>query len=633
MRTRSSWWLPLAALGLATQVHAQTPVPPPQDAAYPGTIILDVDATDLDHRVFRVRERIPVAPGPQVLMFPRWLPGTHGPTGEIDRLAGIQIRSPAGAVIAWQRDAIDPFALRVQVPSDVSTIDVELQHLSPLDSHAGRVVMTREMLNLQWNSMLLYPAGYANPRIVFQASVRLPTGWQQASALPVQQTTADQVTYGPVSLETLVDSPVFAGRYVRRVALDGSGAARPVTLNLVADAPEQLEASEVQLQAHRNLVAQADRLFGARHFDHYDFLLSLSERMGSIGLEHHQSSENGVRPTYFKDWAKGPGARELLPHEYTHSWNGKFRRPADLLTPTYHEPMQGSLLWLYEGQTQYWGRVLAARSGLVTAEQSRHNWAQTAASMEHRAGRIWRNLQDTTQEAAMGARRRTKEWGNWQRGSDYYDESALIWLEADMLIREGTAGKRSLDDFARAFFGVHEGRMQPLAYTFDDIVSTLQAVWPHDWATFLRQRLDSHTNAPLAGLQRAGWRLVYADKPSEFAREERDEPTDDFAYSLGLTLHKDGRPQAVLWGSPAWQAGLSMATQVAAINGRVYKAERMADAVRANLDGKAPLQLLLREGDVYRTVAIDYRDGLRYPRLERLAGTPERLDAGVLMAR
>jgi predicted metalloprotease with PDZ domain len=407
-------------------------------------------------------------------------------------------------------------------------------------------------------------------------------------------------------------------------------------LNLFADATEQLKASDEQIEAHRQLVRQTDLLMGARHFRHYDFLLSLSERMGGIGLEHHESSENGVRPDYFKDWDMGVGPRELLPHEYVHSWNGKFRRPADLATPDFHEPMRNSLLWLYEGQTQYWGRVLAARSGLAEVEQTRDLMARTAAEYSYRAGKLWRNLQDTTHQGTMRSGRRAT-WPDWQRGADYYDESSLIWLDADTLIREKSQGRRSLDDFARLFFGVSPQRIAPLTYTFEDIVAALNQVQAHDWATFLRERLDSHaTAAPLDGLRRAGWRLDWAETPSEWRHNRNQDGqgrSDDFSYSLGLVVRQDGQITQVRWGSPAFEAGMSPALTLVAVQGMAYQGRRLSAAITANKEGKAPLQLLVKEGEQYRTLTLDYREGLRYPRLVRIEGVPEGLDAGVLKAR
>lgn len=625
-----------AALGLAPAV-AQ--VPKAQDRPYPGLMQVHVDATDLDHRVFQVRQRLPVQPGRLTLLHPRYLPGAHGPYGELERVAGLQINAE-GQVLPWVRDTVEPSAFHVEIPKGVRQIEIRHQFLSATSREGGRVVMTREMLNLQWISMVLYPAGHQVDRIQVQADVRLPGGWQQASALRLQPGTpgdAETLRFAPVSLETLMDSPLFAGRHLRRIELDPPGQARPVVLNIVADTPEELQASEAQIEAHRRLVQQADALFASRHFEHYDFLLAISGRLGGIGLEHHQSSENGVRPGYFKDWSRRPGARSLLPHEYAHSWNGKFRRPADLLTPDYHVPMQDSLLWLYEGQTDYWGRVLAVRAGLVSPEQMRDTLAETVAMLSHRAGRVWRNLQDTTNEGAMARSRSESEWSNWQRSADYYPESTLIWLDADTLIREKSAGQRSLDDFARRFFGMQDGRMRPLPYRFEDIVAALNEVQAHDWARFLRERLDSHgPGAPLDGVVRAGWRLDWAEQPSEFQRHQAEDGewrSDDFSYSLGLVLKRDGKVERVLWDSPAFRAGMSRALSVVAVNGLAYTGERLGAAVTANKGGQAPLDLLVREGEQYRHLRMDYREGLRYPRLVRSAGSIERLDAGILQAR
>lgn len=645
-RQKSHWRRTLAAAAavlLSPLAQASepplSPLPAAQDAPYLGPLRLQVDATDLDRRVFQVRQQLPVRPGPLTLYFPQYLPGTHGPYGAIERLAGVQIRAGARE-IPWLRDAADPYALRLEVPAGVDELQLQFQFLTPTTREGGRQLITREMLNLQWNSVLLYPAGHHASALQVQASVRLPAGWQQASALRVAQQRREGETelleFQRVSLETLVDSPLFAGAHLRRVPLEAPGSARPVVLNIVADTPELLrEISEEQLQAHRRLVEQADRLFGARHFAKYDFLLALSDQLGGIGLEHHESSENGVKPGYFRDWAKRAGSRELLPHEYVHSWNGKFRRPLDLWTPHYNLPMRNSLLWLYEGQTQYWGKLLAARSGLVSAEQAREGLAQMAATAAHRAGRVWRSLQDTTVEPSSGRRGAMPDWRNWQRGADYYDEAALVWLDADTLIREKSGGQRSLDDFARAFFGMEDGRVQPLTYRFDDVVEALERIQPHDWRRFLRERLDRHEpQAPLDGLERAGWRLSWAETESPLAHNSDSEwRSDDFAYSLGLYLKRDGQVDGVLWDSPAWSAGLSRAVQLVAVNGTAYKAERLAAAITANKSGQTPIALLLKEGERYRSITLDYRGGLRYPRLSRIEGTPERLDAGVFKAR
>jgi predicted metalloprotease with PDZ domain len=622
-----AWPLMLALL--APLAPAQTPAPVPDDTPSPGTLALQVDATDLDRRIFRVRESVPVAPGPLTLLYPQWLPGNHSPNGVISALAGLQIRA-GGRSVAWRRDPVDMHAFHLDVPAGVSALDLDFQFLSPVNSERGQVVMTPDMLDVSWSSMLLYPAGHLDARIVIQPTLKLPEGWGFGTALETAAQRGAVVEFKPVSVETLIDSPVFAGRQMTRVDLDPQATASgraPVYLSMMADTAGELVVKPEQLAAHRALVTQADRLFGARHFARYEFLLAISDSFGGVGLEHHQSSENGVQTGYFSEWDKAGDEHDQIAHEYVHSWNGKFRRPADLWTPNTNTPMQDSLLWLYEGQTQFWGTVLAARSGLVPIDETLEGLAVSAAWVDGQSGRAWRDLQDTTNAEIITNPRQRGLWNDWQRGSsDYYVEGLLIWLEADMRIREASKGARSLDDFARAFFGVEPGRVAPLLYTFDDVVATLNRVQPMDWAGFLRSRLDSHTSAPLDGLTRAGWRLAWADEPNGaskgFAARRK---FDDFEFSLGITIGKGGRLQSVRWGSPAFDAGLSVATDLLAVDGRAYSVERMKDAITAAKTGTAPIQLLVRDGDLYKTVAITYRGGLRYPKLERIANTDDRL--------
>ena len=626
----------LAALPLPTL--AQTPnLAAPIAARYPGLITLQVDATDLDRKILRVQQTLPAKPGPLTLYFPRWLPGQHSPVGDVTQLAGLKI-SAGGKPVAWLRDPLDTHAFKLNVPAGASVLDIEFQNLSPVGRDGGRITVTREMLNLQWQAVVLYPAGWQAGAITVQPSLTLPAGWKAGTALRPDSEEGSTLRFKPVTLEMLIDSPVFAGRNFRRIELDPPGTPRPVVLNLVADSADKLNPTEAQIEAHRELVRQADKTFGSRHFAHYDFLLALSDELGGIGLEHHQSSENGVRPNYWEAWDKRVGSRELLPHEYTHSWNGKFRRPADLNTPDFNLPMQNSLLWLYEGQTQFWGWVLAARSGLTTAQQARDQLARTAAGYDNQPGRQWRTLQDTTHDAIMSTRRGGKDWVSWQRSSgDYYGEMLLVWLDADSLIREKSGGSKSLDNFATAFFGVKDGEIGPLPYRFEDIVAALNSVVPHDWAGFLRQRLDSNAPpAPLDGLARGGWKLVYAETPSETAKaDEAESRFVDLAYSLGFTVGSprggaptpgsDARIGSVLWGGVAFQAGMAPGATLVAVNNRAYKAELLKLAVTNNKGGLAPIELLLREGDQYRTLRLDYRGGLRFPKLERVEGSDDRL--------
>jgi predicted metalloprotease with PDZ domain len=611
------------------------PIAAPRDIPYPAAIRLNVDATDVDRRIFRVRETIPVRAGePLVLLYPQWLPGNHSPSGPVDKLAGLMIHAN-GARVEWVRDPVDVFAFHVAVPANATSLDVDFQFVSPVDTPEGRIVMTPDMLNLQWNDVTLYPAGYFARQIMMEPSVRLPDGWQFATALETASTTGGLTTFKPVSLDTLVDSPIFAGRYFTRLDLDPGGVV-PVHLDIIADRADLLEVKPEQLEAHRALVQQAYKLYGSHHYNHYDILLALTDHMGGIGLEHHQSSENGAVPAYFTEWDKNADARDLLPHEFTHSWNGKFRRPADLWTPNFNVPMRDSLLWVYEGQTQYWGYVLAARAGLLTKQQTLDALAATAAAYDHRVGREWRALQDTTNDP-IAAMRRALPWPSWERSEDYYSEGQLMWLDADTLIREKSGDRRSLDDFAKAFFGISDGSFVPSTYLFEDVVKALNSVQSYDWETFLRARLDGHgPGAPLDGLTRGGYKLVYTETPSDYfkAAETRRKVTD-LTYSLGMVLGADGRVNGVLWDGPAYKKGMTVGAQIVAVNGTAFDGDRLKSAISdakqrgAISDAKqnaSAIELLVKNSDRFRTVALDYHDGLRYPHLERDGSGPPRLD-------
>lgn len=608
-------------------------VPAPQDLPYVGTLELEVDLGDVAHRVFDVRERIPVAgPGPLTLLYPRWLPGNHGPTGSVQSLAGLVI-SAAGAPaqrIEWQRDELDKFAFHVDVPPGVAALDLRFQFVSPATVEHGRRTVTDELLGLQWEKALLYPAGHYARRIELRAAVRLPAGWDFATAARVASRDGDRVSFEPMSLERLGDSPLYAGRHVRHIELD-TDPRGPVTLHLFADRPSQLDATPAQVEIHRRLVAQARKLFGSRHYRRYDFLLALSESFGGIGLEHHESSENALGPGYFVDWEGTAAGKDLLAHEFVHSWNGKFRRPADLWTPGYDVPMRNGLLWVYEGQTEFWGVVLAARSGLWSEAYARDALAHYAASYDlARAGRQWRNLQDTTDQPII-AYRLPLAYPSWQRSTDYYTEGALLWLDVDTRLRELTRERRSLDDFARAFYSMDDGELGPSTFRFDDVVEALGRLAPgEDWRGFLRDRLDGHgPGGPIGGLERAGWRLVWRDKPSAFTRGvEVEQKRINATFSLGLALTRDGgRIAEVAWGGPAFKAGIAPGSTLVAVNGRAFSADELLEGLRqAQRDGQ-PIELLLRRDDRYSTVKVDWREGPRYPQLERIEGRPDRLGA------
>jgi len=599
-------------------------IPKPLDQPYAGTVQLEVDVTNVEQKIFNMHEVIPVKPGRLTLLYPKWIPGNHSPTGPIALLAGLTL-SANQQPLEWKRDTLDMYAFHVVVPEGVSQIDARYQFLTPIDKAQGRITATSEMLGIQWNTVVLYPAGYYTHGIRFQPTVTLPQGWKFATALELQQQTGNQLRFKPQALDELADSPLMAGRHFKRYDLD-PGAQVPVYLNVFADNDKDLEARPEQLAAHQALVQQAYKLYGSKHYGHYDFLLALSEEFSDIGLEHHQSSENGVKPNYFTEWDKSQPSRDLLPHEYTHSWNGKFRRPADLWTPNYNVPMQNSLLWVYEGQTEYWGFILAARSGILTRAEVMDYFAMTAASFNQVAGRTWRNLQDTTNQPILNYNQ-VGSWGNWQRAVDYYDEGSLIWLDVDTKIRELSNGKRSLNDFARQFVSVQDGQHTPLTYQFSDVVATLNAVQKYDWATYLRSVLDSHgPQAPLAGLTRSGWKLVFTDQQSDYERLtfEANE-LNDFSYSLGFTLDKDAHLVNVAWDSPAFNAQLSNGMTLLAVNGRSYKADSLKTAVTAAKTGAEPIELLFKKNERYLTVRINYHEGLKYPHLVRIEGSKDLL--------
>ncbi|WGM38133.1 peptidase M61 [Caulobacter sp. NIBR1757] len=613
------------ALAQPQPLPFENTIPAARDVPYPGTMKLVVDATDLDRRIMTVKQTIPVAgPGPMVLLYPEWLPGKHAPRGELEKVAGLKITA-GGKTLVWRRDPVEVFALHIDVPAGAKQVELEFQFLSATAGDQGRVVMTREMLNLQWNSTAFYPAGWFTRQIPVEATAILPEGWGYGVALDTAASKGNVHSFKTVSFETLVDSPMFAGRYYRQFDLDPGGRS-PVKLNIVADRPELLEASEEQIRLHRNLVVQADRLFGTRPYDRYDFLLALTDRMGGIGLEHHRSSENGRDPEYFTSWDKNLSNRGLLPHEYTHSWNGKYRRGADLWTPDYATPMRDSLMWVYEGQTQFWGVILTARSGLVTREQALDDLAMTAAAYDHRVGRQWRDIADTTNDPIISARK-PKGWLSWQRNEDYYVDGLLVWLDADSLIRERTDGKKSLDDFARAFFGGDDGSYVPRTYVFEDVVATLNAVTPYDWANFLKERIEGRGRpAPLDGIKRGGWKLAYAETPTALQKAaDTAAKRHDYTYSIGLNLKASGEIQGVQWDGPAFKQGLVVGATVVAVDGEAYSEGRMKSAITRAKGGKMPIQLIVKDSERYRIVDIAWNGGLRYPRLERIEGTPDRL--------
>lgn len=486
----------------------------------------------------------------------------------------------------------------------------------------GSPSSTPVLVDMEFNQVAFYPAGYYSRQVQIQPTVKLPAGWKFATALEVDGQSGDVTRFKPVSFNNFVDSPLIAGKYFKRIDL-APGAKVPVHLDVVGDAAGNLEVTDAQIDQHKTLVKQLYALFGAHHYGHYDLLLTLSDHTGHFGLEHHQSSDNRLPADFFTDDSMYMRVASLMPHEFVHSWNGKFRRPANLWTPNFNVPMEDDLLWVYEGLTDYWAGVLTARSGLWTPVQYRDSMASIAASMSHRTGRAWRSLQDTADAVPLSGY--GGGWSNYRRGTDYYPEGQLLWLDVDTKIRELSHGRHSLDDFAKAFYGMDDGSYVTRTYTFDDLVATLNKVQAFDWASFLRQRLDyTGSELPEHGLERGGWKLVYTDKPSAYDKASGKLRSGlNLAYSMGLTLSGSGEIRDVQWDGPAFRAGVVPGMTVVAVDGKDYSADVMKDAVTAAKDSKAPIELLLKNSEYYSTARVDYHGGLKYPHLERVKGAKD----------
>jgi len=604
------------------------PIPAARDVAYPGVIDLRLDASDTTRKIYRVVETLPVRPGPLVLSLPKWIPGEHSPSAQIALMSGLKITANDQR-LQWRRDPVEMTAFHLDIPPGVETIEISLEQPTAQPGGPVRIAVTPNLLIVKWTAVALYPAGYNVDRIRVRPSLTIPKGWRLATALDGPVVTGDTTAFAETDFQTLMDSPVYAGRNLRTFDLDPGGR-RPVRLNVFADEASSLAASDAQIETHRELVRQVDKLFGgARNYDHYDFLLSLNPDIGYLGAEHQRSSENGYHGAgYFTDWDKAFTGRDILAHEYVHAWNGKHRRPADLWTPDYTTPMRDSLLWVYEGLTEYWGDTLATRSGLYTPEQMRQRLALIAATAQATPGRDWRSLRDTTNGYIMNAAGGTGSTA-WIRSLDYYEEGQLLWLDVDTLIREQTGGQKSLDDFAKAFFGVDDGDMTVSTYTVEDVIAGLNAVAPFDWAGFLNARLDAHDKAPLDGLARGGWTLTFGDRPTGyFSAYEATQETSLFTFSIGLDLAGDGTVTESLWNGPAFTAGIIAGTKIVSVGGKAYSAKALASAIAsAAKPGAGPIILTLKADGVTRKVSVPYHGGPRYPRLERLAGTEDRLGA------
>jgi predicted metalloprotease with PDZ domain len=606
----------LASLLLTSQLNSQT-------------IRLHVDLTDAPRNIYHARLQIPVHAGDTALVFPKWIPGNHRPSGPIAGLTGIHMEG-GGRALEWQRDPIDMYQFHVTVPPGVDSIEVSLDAITLQDSAGGGgPAASANVLDLNWNAVVLYPKGSRSDDVQVAASMTLPAGWKFGTALPVARESGSEVEFAPGSLTTVVDSPVIAGAHYRKVELSKAGESPEHVMDLVADSETDLAMSQKDVAAYRKLVAETAALFGARHYRDYHFLLTLSDQVGGHGLEHHESNDSVAAERTLLDPDVHMLYASLVPHEFAHSWNGKYRRPAGLATPNYQEPMVGDLLWVYEGLTDYLGDLLAERSGLLSDEQYRESLAATAAMLDHRTGRAWRPLEDTARSVQILRMLTAPEWQNWRRGLDYYPEGEMIWLEVDSIIRQQTQGQRSLNDFCRRFHGGESGPPRVVPYTFEDVVRTLNEVAPYDWARLLSERVNATSpHAPLGGIERGGWKLVYTDKPNAFTQAaEKLDKFADLSYSLGFTVAKDGKLDDVIVGSPAYQAGIGPDMKLMAVNGRKWTPEVLHAAVKAATKTNQPIELLVENGQFFKTYSVTYHEGEKNPHLERVSSQPDLLGA------
>ncbi|HZQ17717.1 MAG TPA: M61 family peptidase [Terriglobales bacterium] len=589
-------------------------------AAAAPQINLSLDATDAPRKIFHAQLTIPATAGTLTLYYPKWIPGEHAPSGPVIDLTGLKFTGN-GQILNWRRDLADNWTFHVEVPAGVQEVHATLDYLSPEESEqslfSAGASATQKMTVISWNQVLLYPQGWTADQIMFSASLRLPSGWKFGTPLPVASNSGDEIHFQPVSLYTLVDSPVIAGEYLKIVQLN-SGQNPSAEMDIAADSAAALDAPQEVWDKYSNLVKQATTLFGATHYRDYHFLYSLSDHVAHFGLEHHESNDSRADEHALVDPSLRVLYAGLLPHEYVHSWNGKYRRPSDLTTSDYQQTMQDDLLWVYEGLTDYLGNVLAARSGLWNPDQYRDEMALTAAFMDHRPGRTWRNLQDTA-DAASILYYESKAWDSWRRGVDYYEEGDLDWLWVDTIIRQQTGGRKTIDDFCKLFHGAPSTPPMVKTYTFDDVVNALNQIAPYDWRGFWNERLTNHgPGGPLGGIENSGWKLTYDENRSDIVRTFEDSRhLIDSSFSVGLLVKDDGEIQDTIEGMVAARAGIGPGMKIVAVNGRRFNPQVYREALKEGKDSSGPLQLLIENDDYFRTFSLDYHDGEKYPHLVR----------------
>lgn len=592
----------------------------------PGPITIAVDATGAAQKVLHAQLSIPAKPGPLTLYYPKWMPADHSPDGPIWNVAGLQFYV-AGKSIPWTQDDVDMYAFHLDVPPGADSVTAKLDFLlsAPGPTIDFSASGTARLFVLMWNQVVLYPGGWPASQITFQPKLTVPRGWTSHTALPIAEQSSETIIFKPVALELLIDSPVQSGAYTKVIPLT-PGKSPSHEIDLAADSSSALDLSPVLIDNYKHLVEEAQALYQSHHYREYHFLLTLSDNIMELGQEHHESSDDRVPANALSDSNRRLLGADLLPHEFTHSWNGQYRRPEGLATPDFQQPMKGELLWVYEGLTTYLGTVLAARSGLRNAEQTREHIALLASTLDHRAGRTWRSLENTSR-AAQILYFAPSEWTSYRRGTDFYPESVLVWLDADVTIRKLTDGRRSLDDFCRTFLGGSEVMPVIKTYSFDDLVTAMNDVAAYDWRSFFVERLQSvDAHAPLGGINGGGWHLTYNDEPNQMIAASQATPGPvDYTASFGVSIKPDGTVQDAIPGMPAYQSGVRPYTRILAVNGRQFSIEELNKTLVESRTQTGPITLLISNSGFVESHDIDYHGGPRYPHLTRDEATRDYL--------
>jgi predicted metalloprotease with PDZ domain len=619
MRNRSNCWIIVGAcLAVLGWTHAAVAAGP--------TLQIEVDARDLPRRLLHTRIQMPCQPGKLRLWFPKWVPGTHGPGGPVQNVGGLRLETPDGKPVPWRRDEVEIYRVECDVPAGVKSINVRLDVIcnEAAVAAAGYLSYGNESLGIiNWGTCLMYPEGPSREDILVHLSLRLPKDWKFATALKTEPGPAEsgRTTFQTVSLGELVDSPLIGGEHLRTIPLD-SGAYPPAFFDLVSESPGALEIRPEVVKLYSRVVREAGELFGACHYSEFHFLITCSDDLGYLGLEHLSSSLNGVHEHDLNDDNRRKGwVANLIPHEYVHSWCGKFRRPAGMCTSDFHTPEKTKLLWVYEGLAEYLGEVLMVRSGLVDLKEYRETLAQTISTLSHREGRRWRSLEDTAVASHL-LRRGNPNWVDLRREQDYYFEGALIWLEADAIIRERSQGKKSLDDFCRKFLGKNSSTAQVVPYELPEIVQDLRELADFDWEQFLTQRVTQPQDAlPLDVVGRCGYRINYATRPSSHAANQ-ERGSISARDSIGLIFSGDGSITHVIPGMIGDRAGLAPGMKVIGVNNKTFSRQRLLDALAKSVTARK-IELLLTEGEQFRTIVLNYADGPRYLELVRDTAKPD----------